>query len=93
MLCPNCKKEILTAPGALAVNCTGRSQGTLAVAFVATVSVRFELFVTMGIVRRPVVERASVALAMMEAVLRRLGATPEQIDRERARVHEELTGS
>ena len=34
-----------------------------------------------------------VALAMMEAVLRRLGATPEQIDRERARVHEELTGS
>jgi CPA2 family monovalent cation:H+ antiporter-2 len=33
-----------------------------------------------------------VALAMTEAVLRRLGATPEQIDRERARVHEELTG-
>ena len=31
-----------------------------------------------------------VALAMTEAVLRRLGATPEQIDRERARVHEEL---
>ena len=34
-----------------------------------------------------------VALAMTEAVLRRLGATPEQIDRERARVHEELSGS
>jgi CPA2 family monovalent cation:H+ antiporter-2 len=32
-----------------------------------------------------------VALAMTEAVLRRLGATAEQIDRERARVHEELT--
>jgi CPA2 family monovalent cation:H+ antiporter-2 len=32
-----------------------------------------------------------VALTMTEAVLRRLGATPEQIDRERARVHEELT--
>ncbi len=31
-----------------------------------------------------------VALAMTEAVLRRLGATPEQIDRERARVHDEL---
>ena len=29
-----------------------------------------------------------VALAMTEAVLRRLGATPEQIDRERARVHD-----
>jgi hypothetical protein len=28
---------------------------------------------------------------MTEAVLRRLGATAEQIDRERARVHEELT--
>ena len=34
-----------------------------------------------------------VALAMTEAVLRRLGATPEQIDRERARVHEDLFGS
>jgi monovalent cation:H+ antiporter-2, CPA2 family len=34
-----------------------------------------------------------VALAMTEAVLRRLGATPEQIDRERARVHDELSGS
>jgi CPA2 family monovalent cation:H+ antiporter-2 len=31
-----------------------------------------------------------VALAMTEAVLRRLGATPDQIDRERARVHSEL---
>ena len=27
---------------------------------------------------------------MTEAILRRLGATPEQIDRERARVHEEI---
>lgn len=34
-----------------------------------------------------------VALAMTEAVLRRLGATPEQIDRERARVHDDLFGS
>ena len=33
-----------------------------------------------------------VALAMTEAVLRRLGATPDQIDRERARVREELFG-
>jgi monovalent cation:H+ antiporter-2, CPA2 family len=33
-----------------------------------------------------------VALAMTEAVLRRLGATPEQIDRERARAHQELFG-
>jgi CPA2 family monovalent cation:H+ antiporter-2 len=32
-----------------------------------------------------------VALAMTEAVLRRLGATPEQMDRERERVHKELT--
>jgi len=31
-----------------------------------------------------------VAMAMTEAVLRRLGATPEQIDRERARVRSEL---
>ena len=31
-----------------------------------------------------------VALAMTEAMLRRLGATPDQIDRERARVHQEL---
>jgi CPA2 family monovalent cation:H+ antiporter-2 len=31
-----------------------------------------------------------VALAMTEAVMRRLGATPDQIDRERARVREEL---
>ena len=31
-----------------------------------------------------------VALAMTESVLRRLGATPDQIDRERARVREEL---
>jgi CPA2 family monovalent cation:H+ antiporter-2 len=34
-----------------------------------------------------------VALAMTEAVLRRLGATPDQIDRERARVRTELFGS
>jgi CPA2 family monovalent cation:H+ antiporter-2 len=33
-----------------------------------------------------------VALAMTEAVLRRLGATPDQIDRERRRLHEELFG-
>jgi CPA2 family monovalent cation:H+ antiporter-2 len=33
-----------------------------------------------------------VALAMTEAVLRRLGATPDQIDRERRRVHDELIG-
>ena len=31
-----------------------------------------------------------VALAFTEAILGRLGATPEQIDRERARVHEEI---
>jgi CPA2 family monovalent cation:H+ antiporter-2 len=31
-----------------------------------------------------------VALAMTEAVLRRLGATPDQIDRERDRVRAEL---
>ena len=31
-----------------------------------------------------------VALALTETVLRRLGATPEQIDRERERVHAEL---
>jgi K+:H+ antiporter len=33
-----------------------------------------------------------VALALTETVLRRLGATPEQIDRERDRVHAELLG-
>jgi CPA2 family monovalent cation:H+ antiporter-2 len=33
-----------------------------------------------------------VALAMTESVLTRLGATPEQIDRERRRVHEKLLG-
>ena len=33
---------------------------------------------------------AEVALAFGEAILHRLGATPEQIDRERARVHSEL---
>jgi hypothetical protein len=31
-----------------------------------------------------------VALALVEAVLHRLGATPDQIDRERSRVHSEL---
>jgi monovalent cation:H+ antiporter-2, CPA2 family len=34
-----------------------------------------------------------VALAMTEAVLQRLGATADQIDRERQRVHEALFGS
>jgi CPA2 family monovalent cation:H+ antiporter-2 len=34
-----------------------------------------------------------VAMAMTEAVLVRLGASAEQIDRERARVHEELFGA
>jgi len=33
-----------------------------------------------------------VALAMTEAVLRQLGATPEQIDRERDRAREDLFG-
>jgi CPA2 family monovalent cation:H+ antiporter-2 len=33
-----------------------------------------------------------VALAMTEAILRALGATPEQIDRERERVHRDLVG-
>ena len=33
-----------------------------------------------------------VALAMTEAVLRQLGATPDQIDRERQRLHGELLG-
>ena len=33
-----------------------------------------------------------VALALTEAILHRLGATPEQIDRERERVHQELFG-
>lgn len=33
-----------------------------------------------------------VALALTETMLRRLGATPEQIDRERDRVHKELLG-
>jgi CPA2 family monovalent cation:H+ antiporter-2 len=31
-----------------------------------------------------------VALAFADAILRRLGATPEQIDRERSRAHAEL---
>ncbi len=34
---------------------------------------------------------AEVALAFTEAILRELGASPDQIDRERARVHEEVT--
>jgi CPA2 family monovalent cation:H+ antiporter-2 len=33
-----------------------------------------------------------VALAFIEDILDRLGATPEQIDRERARAHQELFG-
>lgn len=36
---------------------------------------------------------AEVALALTEVILRELGATPEQIDRERARVREELSGA
>jgi len=32
-----------------------------------------------------------VALAFTEAILRELGASPDQIDRERARVHEEIS--
>ena len=35
---------------------------------------------------------AEVALALTEAILERLGATPEQIDRERDRAHAELFG-
>ncbi len=35
---------------------------------------------------------AEVALAMTEAILQRLGATAEQVDRERERVHSELLG-
>ena len=34
-----------------------------------------------------------VALALTEAILQRLGATPEQMDRERIRVHDELFGT
>jgi CPA2 family monovalent cation:H+ antiporter-2 len=34
-----------------------------------------------------------VAFAMTEAILRRLGAIPEQIDRERRRVHDDLFGA
>ena len=34
-----------------------------------------------------------VALALTEAILRQLGATPDQMDRERARIHEELLGA
>jgi CPA2 family monovalent cation:H+ antiporter-2 len=37
-------------------------------------------------------EEGEVALAMTEAVLRRLGATPDQIDRERDRVRRDLFG-
>jgi CPA2 family monovalent cation:H+ antiporter-2 len=33
-----------------------------------------------------------VALAFVEEMLERLGATPEQIDRERDRAHDELFG-
>jgi CPA2 family monovalent cation:H+ antiporter-2 len=33
-----------------------------------------------------------VALAMTEAILHRLGATPEQVDHERTRIHSELFG-
>ena len=34
-----------------------------------------------------------VALALTEAILQRLGATPEQMDRERIRGHDELFGT
>jgi CPA2 family monovalent cation:H+ antiporter-2 len=34
-----------------------------------------------------------VALALTEAILQRLGATPEQMDRERVRAHDELFGA
>jgi monovalent cation:H+ antiporter-2, CPA2 family len=34
-----------------------------------------------------------VALALTEEVLHRLGATPEQIERERGRAHDELFGA
>ncbi len=34
-----------------------------------------------------------VALALTEAILQRLGATPEQMDRERIRAHDELFGT
>jgi CPA2 family monovalent cation:H+ antiporter-2 len=34
---------------------------------------------------------AEVALAFIEDILDRIGATPEQIDRERARAHAELS--
>ena len=34
-----------------------------------------------------------VALALTEAMLQRLGATPEQMDRERVRAHDELFGT
>lgn len=34
-----------------------------------------------------------VALALTEAILRQLGATPDQMDRERARIHDELLGA
>jgi CPA2 family monovalent cation:H+ antiporter-2 len=37
-----------------------------------------------------VAAEAEVALGFTEAILQRLGATPEQIDRERARLHTEL---
>jgi CPA2 family monovalent cation:H+ antiporter-2 len=43
--------------------------------------------------RRVFSGEGEVALAMTEAVLRRLGATAEQIDRERARAHQELFGT
>jgi CPA2 family monovalent cation:H+ antiporter-2 len=35
-------------------------------------------------------DEGEVALAFTETILRRLGATPEQVDRERSRVHDEL---
>jgi CPA2 family monovalent cation:H+ antiporter-2 len=65
---------------------------------------RVHAFVRSGYLRDvPALERAGaqrvftgegeVALAMTEAVLRTLGATPEQIDRERARARQDLFGT
>jgi CPA2 family monovalent cation:H+ antiporter-2 len=43
--------------------------------------------------QRVFTDEGEVALAMTEAVLRELGATPEQVDRERERAREELFGA
>ncbi len=41
---------------------------------------------------RDLPREGEVALAFIEDILDGLGATPEQIDRERARAHDELSG-